>query len=133
MTSYLRDPERPRLPARFLRRSLVGRCVSVFCKGDYLVIAVACGPLLTTSTVESVAAAVMDGLPRLHGSTVLQSTSAHLAPFCDHFWLLLALIWEVAFAVIFSTMRLAVHDAQTTRSFGAASHLSFMCSGFLLS
>ena len=133
MTSYLRDPGRLRLSARSLRRSLAGRFVSVFRKGDYLVIALPCSPLLTASTVESVPAAVVGGLPRLHRSTVLRSASAHLAPLCDQCWLLLALIWEVSFAVVSSTVRLAVRDAQTARSFGAASHLSFMCSGFLLS
>ena len=106
---------------------------SVFCESACLVIALACGPLLTASTVESVAATVVDGLPRLHRSTVLRSARAHLAPLSYQCWLLLALIWEVSFAVVSSTVRLAVRDAQTARSFGAASHLSFMCSGFLLS
>ena len=90
MTSYLRDPGRLRLSARSLRRSLAGRFVSVFRKGDYLVIALPCSPLLTASTVESVPAAVVGGLPRLHRSTVLRSASAHLAPLCDQCWLLLS-------------------------------------------
>ena len=90
MNSYLRDPGRLRLSARSLRRSLAGRFVSVFRKGDYLVIALPCSPLLTASTVESVPAAVVGGLPRLHRSTVLRSASAHLAPLCDQCWLLLS-------------------------------------------
>jgi hypothetical protein len=97
------------------------------------VIALACGPLLTASTVESVVAAVVDGLLRLHRSIVFGSARAHLASLCDQCWLLPALIWEVFFALISLSMRLAVHDAQTAHSFGATSHLSVMCSGFLLS